>query len=187
MGNLQLNQDGIRLEGISEFLLPLYVNEIQSRRVSCSLCSSQRLQLACWSILWWTRNNYHRQEPVWKDLSKAADKLLLISQVMINSLTTKANFPLSSDSTVLWCYLMFVPGKERLHSFSLCPVLLSSSYSSSFPVILQQRAIRASHRQEMGNRLLLGSSQATYNPTGDYRRLQRDQSPPAGFPIKPTQ
>lgn len=37
MGNLQLNQDGIRLEGISEFLLPLYVNEIQSRKVSCSL------------------------------------------------------------------------------------------------------------------------------------------------------
>lgn len=39
MGNLKLNQDGIRMEGISEFLLPLYVNEIQSRRVSCSLFS----------------------------------------------------------------------------------------------------------------------------------------------------
>ncbi|GLD53708.1 zeta-sarcoglycan-like protein [Lates japonicus] len=80
MGSLHLNQDGIHLEGISEFLLPLYVNEIQSR--------------GC--------------------------------------------------------------------------------------------IIRASHQQEMGNRLPLGSSQATYNPTGDYRRLQRDQSPPAGFPIKPT-
>lgn len=34
MGNLRLSQDGIRLEGISEFFLPLYVNEIQSRRVS---------------------------------------------------------------------------------------------------------------------------------------------------------
>ncbi|CAB1418850.1 unnamed protein product [Pleuronectes platessa] len=34
MGNLHLNQDGIRLEGISEFLLPLYVNEIQSRKLS---------------------------------------------------------------------------------------------------------------------------------------------------------
>ncbi|XP_042080306.1 zeta-sarcoglycan isoform X2 [Haplochromis burtoni] len=33
MGNLKLNQDGIRMEGISEFLLPLYVNEIQSRRL----------------------------------------------------------------------------------------------------------------------------------------------------------
>ncbi|KAM3590997.1 uncharacterized protein V6R79_020335 [Siganus canaliculatus] len=32
MGNLKLNQDGIHLEGISEFLLPLYVSEIQSRR-----------------------------------------------------------------------------------------------------------------------------------------------------------
>ncbi|TWW63127.1 Zeta-sarcoglycan [Takifugu flavidus] len=31
MGNLRLGQDGIRLEGISEFFLPLYVNEIQSR------------------------------------------------------------------------------------------------------------------------------------------------------------
>ncbi|CAG5929257.1 unnamed protein product [Menidia menidia] len=31
MGNLRLNQDGIHLEGVSEFLLPLYVNEIQSR------------------------------------------------------------------------------------------------------------------------------------------------------------
>lgn len=34
MGNLRLSQDGIHLEGISEFLLPLYVNEIQSREVS---------------------------------------------------------------------------------------------------------------------------------------------------------
>ncbi|XP_058482289.1 zeta-sarcoglycan-like isoform X1 [Solea solea] len=32
MGNLHLNQDGIHLEGISEFLLPLYVKEIQSRQ-----------------------------------------------------------------------------------------------------------------------------------------------------------
>lgn len=47
MGTLRLNRDGIRLEGISEFLLPLYVNEIQSRRVSCSLCSSEQLRLAC--------------------------------------------------------------------------------------------------------------------------------------------
>lgn len=47
MGNLQLKEDGIRLEGISEFFLPLYVNEIQSRRVSCSLWPSQQLQLAC--------------------------------------------------------------------------------------------------------------------------------------------
>ncbi|KAJ0055774.1 hypothetical protein NL108_011428 [Boleophthalmus pectinirostris] len=31
MGSLKLNQDGIRVEGKSEFLSPLYVNEIQSR------------------------------------------------------------------------------------------------------------------------------------------------------------
>lgn len=46
MGSLQLKQDGIRLEGISEFLLPLYVNEIQSRRVNCLLRSSQQLKLS---------------------------------------------------------------------------------------------------------------------------------------------
>ncbi|XP_071391894.1 zeta-sarcoglycan isoform X1 [Centroberyx affinis] len=42
MGNLQLNQDGIRLEGISEFLLPLYVNEIQSRRDSSLVLRSEK-------------------------------------------------------------------------------------------------------------------------------------------------
>ncbi|KAM9424131.1 zeta-sarcoglycan-like [Pholidichthys leucotaenia] len=42
MGNLQLNQDGIRLEGISEFLLPLYVNEIQSRRDSLLVFQSEK-------------------------------------------------------------------------------------------------------------------------------------------------
>ena len=45
MGNLHLNQDGIRLEGISEFLLPLYVNEIQSRKVSfSSLAASDEVE-----------------------------------------------------------------------------------------------------------------------------------------------
>lgn len=43
MGKLHLNQDGMRLEGISEFLLPLYVNEIQSRGVSFPLCPSHKL------------------------------------------------------------------------------------------------------------------------------------------------
>ncbi|XP_070849079.1 zeta-sarcoglycan-like isoform X1 [Chaetodon trifascialis] len=42
MGKLQLNQDGIRLEGISEFLLPLYVNEIQSRRDSLLVLRSEK-------------------------------------------------------------------------------------------------------------------------------------------------
>lgn len=36
MGKLRLSQGGLHLEGISEFFLPLYVSEIQSRRVSCS-------------------------------------------------------------------------------------------------------------------------------------------------------
>lgn len=34
MGNLHLDQEGIHLDGISEFLLPLYVKQIQSRGVS---------------------------------------------------------------------------------------------------------------------------------------------------------
>lgn len=34
MGSLRVTKKGIRLEGISEFLLPLYVKEIQSRKVS---------------------------------------------------------------------------------------------------------------------------------------------------------
>ncbi|TDG99781.1 hypothetical protein EPR50_G00197610 [Perca flavescens] len=42
MGNLQLKQDGIRLDGISEFLLPLYVNEIQSRRDSLLVLGSEK-------------------------------------------------------------------------------------------------------------------------------------------------
>ncbi|XP_028285447.1 zeta-sarcoglycan-like isoform X1 [Parambassis ranga] len=42
MGNLQLSQDGIRLEGISEFLLPVYVNEIQSRRDSLLVLQSEK-------------------------------------------------------------------------------------------------------------------------------------------------
>ncbi|XP_055794987.1 zeta-sarcoglycan-like isoform X1 [Salvelinus fontinalis] len=42
MGNLQVNGQGIRLEGISEFLLPLYVKEIQSRRASPLVVRSDR-------------------------------------------------------------------------------------------------------------------------------------------------
>ncbi|XP_069001480.1 zeta-sarcoglycan-like isoform X1 [Embiotoca jacksoni] len=42
MGNLRLNRDGIRLEGISEFLLPLYVDEIQSRRDSLLVLQSEK-------------------------------------------------------------------------------------------------------------------------------------------------
>ncbi|XP_016534713.1 zeta-sarcoglycan-like isoform X2 [Poecilia formosa] len=47
MGNLRVTKEGIRLEGVSEFLLPLYVKEIQSRRVRVDvgvplLCSLNR-------------------------------------------------------------------------------------------------------------------------------------------------
>ncbi|XP_074555526.1 zeta-sarcoglycan-like [Halichoeres trimaculatus] len=42
MGNLQLNHDGIHLEGISEFVLPLYVSEIQSRRDSMLVFQSDK-------------------------------------------------------------------------------------------------------------------------------------------------
>lgn len=144
MGNLQLNQDGIRLEGISEFFLPLYVNEIQSRRVSCSLWSSQQLQLACWSILC-SADELGIPTISVEDLFKAADKLVLISQCQgsyhqfINN-----NSQLPSE---LWLDNTFIfgPGKERSHSFSpvLCPsprhppphFLSSSSSALSGPPI----------------------------------------------------
>ncbi|XP_047242757.1 zeta-sarcoglycan-like [Girardinichthys multiradiatus] len=42
MGNLQLNQDGLHLEGVSEFQQPLYVSEIRSRRDSLFVLRSER-------------------------------------------------------------------------------------------------------------------------------------------------
>nr|XP_014352478.1 PREDICTED: zeta-sarcoglycan [Latimeria chalumnae] len=42
MGNLRVNKKGIRLEGISEFLLPLYVKEIHSRKDSPLILQSDR-------------------------------------------------------------------------------------------------------------------------------------------------
>uniref|UniRef100_A0A8C5N6S2 Zeta-sarcoglycan-like n=1 Tax=Gouania willdenowi TaxID=441366 RepID=A0A8C5N6S2_GOUWI len=42
MGKLQLKQDGIHLEGVGEFLLPLYVNEIQSRGESLLVLRSEK-------------------------------------------------------------------------------------------------------------------------------------------------
>ncbi|XP_017161706.1 zeta-sarcoglycan-like isoform X2 [Poecilia reticulata] len=42
MGNLRVTKEGIRLEGVSEFLLPLYVKEIQSRRDSPLILQSDR-------------------------------------------------------------------------------------------------------------------------------------------------
>ncbi|KAM4565063.1 zeta-sarcoglycan-like [Fundulus diaphanus] len=42
MGSLQLNQDGLHLEGVSEFQMPLYVSEIQSRKDSLLVLRSER-------------------------------------------------------------------------------------------------------------------------------------------------
>nr|XP_033800356.1 zeta-sarcoglycan [Geotrypetes seraphini] len=42
MGNLRVTKNGIRLEGISEFLLPLYVKEIYSRKDSPLVLQSDR-------------------------------------------------------------------------------------------------------------------------------------------------
>ncbi|XP_010886387.1 zeta-sarcoglycan isoform X2 [Esox lucius] len=42
MGNLRMNQESIHLEGISEFLFPFYVKEIQSRRDSPLVLRSNR-------------------------------------------------------------------------------------------------------------------------------------------------
>ncbi|CAG11531.1 unnamed protein product [Tetraodon nigroviridis] len=42
MGNLRVTKDGVRLEGVSEFLSPLYVKEIQSRWDSPLILQSDR-------------------------------------------------------------------------------------------------------------------------------------------------
>ncbi|KAM9449927.1 zeta-sarcoglycan isoform 1-T1 [Clarias gariepinus] len=42
MGNLRITREGVRLEGVSEFLLPLYVKEIQSRQDSPLILQSDR-------------------------------------------------------------------------------------------------------------------------------------------------
>uniref|UniRef100_A0A4W5QGG1 Sarcoglycan zeta n=1 Tax=Hucho hucho TaxID=62062 RepID=A0A4W5QGG1_9TELE len=42
MGNLRVTKEGIRLEGVSEFLLPLYVKEIESRRDNPLILQSDR-------------------------------------------------------------------------------------------------------------------------------------------------
>ncbi|KAB5518605.1 hypothetical protein PHYPO_G00167920 [Pangasianodon hypophthalmus] len=42
MGNLRVTKEGVRLEGVSEFLLPLYVKEIKSRRDSPLILQSDR-------------------------------------------------------------------------------------------------------------------------------------------------
>ncbi|XP_070406109.1 zeta-sarcoglycan isoform X1 [Nothobranchius furzeri] len=42
MGNMRVTKEGVRLEGVSEFLLPLYVKEIQSRRDSPLILQSDR-------------------------------------------------------------------------------------------------------------------------------------------------
>ena len=48
MGNLRVTKEGVRLEGVSEFLLPLYVKEIQSRRVRpFCICSQYDLVFVC--------------------------------------------------------------------------------------------------------------------------------------------
>ncbi|XP_024603561.1 zeta-sarcoglycan-like, partial [Neophocaena asiaeorientalis asiaeorientalis] len=58
MGNLRVTKKGIRLEGISEFLLPLYVKEIHSRKLialwnsSTEYCrkeSQESLLIALWN------------------------------------------------------------------------------------------------------------------------------------------
>ncbi|XP_053559908.1 zeta-sarcoglycan isoform X2 [Bombina bombina] len=42
MGNLRITKKGVRLEGVSEFLLPLYVKEIHSRKESPLVLQSDR-------------------------------------------------------------------------------------------------------------------------------------------------
>ncbi|XP_035385463.1 zeta-sarcoglycan isoform X3 [Electrophorus electricus] len=42
MGNLRVTKEGVRLEGVSEFLLPLYVKEVKSRQDSPLILQSDR-------------------------------------------------------------------------------------------------------------------------------------------------
>lgn len=171
MGNLHLNKDGIHLEGVSEFLLPVYVKEIQSRRVSYSFCSSHQSELGITTWDWDSDEKLSGR--------KAARQASMFQGWMYDHLTTKANFPLISDLMTLWCHLVFVSGSERLHSFSVqCsspPHFLSSSNSAlSGPPI--------------GRRWVIGCLSAPLRPytnlqeiTDDYRGTR---VPPAGFPIK---
>lgn len=143
MGNLHLNQDGIRLEGVSEFLLPLYVNEIQSRRVSCSLCSSPTTRLLINTLWhwWWSRNNYHWLKRVWKalawkDLSKAADKLVSISQCWGSDdqfINNKGQLPSELPTWRHFDVTFYICAWKGEITHSVRPLLLTSS---SFPVIL---------------------------------------------------
>uniref|UniRef100_A0A3B3QSN8 Sarcoglycan zeta n=1 Tax=Paramormyrops kingsleyae TaxID=1676925 RepID=A0A3B3QSN8_9TELE len=47
MGNLRVTKQGIHLEGVSEFLLPLYVKEIQSRKVRRTGLCVQHVRGVC--------------------------------------------------------------------------------------------------------------------------------------------
>lgn len=103
MGNLRLEQEGIRLEGISEFLLPLYVNEIRSRRVSCSLLLfSSNFQLAVdqYSVAQRDQEQLPFAETPWEMLPRReiSPKLILSRQFWGSCdqfIYNKANLPLT--------------------------------------------------------------------------------------------
>lgn len=69
MGNLRVTKEGVRLEGVSEFLSPLYVKEIQSRRVSLFIGTpplSQPMRLAPRSQKNWVWHRWFEPSWTWK-------------------------------------------------------------------------------------------------------------------------
>lgn len=183
MGNLKLNQDGIRLEGIGEFLLPLYVNEIQSRGVSSSLFLTH-FQLACWSILWlWgTANKYHWLKHMWKALGgQRRLQSRRRARIDLPLLRKLWSIHYQQRPTFLWAQT-WRRIRDALHArlhlkrkrkgndcprFSLCITpflfgvahfLLSSDDLLSGPPI--------------GRRLVIGCFSAPLRPHATYRRLQ---------------
>lgn len=120
MGKLQLNQDGLHLEGVSEFQMPLYVNEIQSRRVSSSKFPADQCFDTDGVQMGTAEQNIWEKVFGEKDFSKAVDQDQSFSVWEIFDQFIKQERP-----TSLWAKtwqgfeVLFVPRLERLLFFFL--------------------------------------------------------------------
>lgn len=127
MGNLHLSQDGIHLEGISEFLLPLYMNEIQSRKVS-------RLALVLPGELWERKPGY----------AESSSDIKISRWQLITSMPTSL-FPLGFFLLLISCLI--------LAALSRLPIgrrWAVGRFSSSFYPCPTQQEIAADHRARHG-------------------------------------
>lgn len=89
MGNLRVTKEGVRLEGVSEFLSPLYVKEIQSRRVSWFIAGTPPLSRLTRSALRFRKNPVLL---VWRiqtelDMKTSLSKSITRSQIYQSSFT----------------------------------------------------------------------------------------------------